>query len=536
MNAQGARTGMLKEQRADIQDKSLTQKRNVRVACLHVPQLFLQIMEREHGKKEAALALRDGMTITQLNPQAYDAGVRVGMRVEAAQAQCPDMLVVEVDAERFLQERLSITEALRSCSPWVGWHARWPDCFWLRGDGLVVLWQSASQWANGVHEQVQLMGWRSTVVVGFSPFYTMALAHQMTNAPLVLRHEEQERALAYRVPLARVMHDARLVAEYARLGVETMQDLAAFPAGSLHRRYGPDAALWARWARQEEALVVAWQHARVQDEVRVAWDEAIFRHTVLLFVLQDPIARLLGQLERAAYACGLLEVSFEFDWPQRVDDKISERARQLGIEWGESLEVQVSPAAPHLDSERWATLLRLRLDRMTFPTGVIAVTLRARRARAEATQEKWSGTEQVLMPNALLEVIVKLRIRLEASHVGHLEVGMAHLPEARQQLRTIQHLARPAPQQVEQPRCIRRLYAQPIYMCAASKNVMLTQWPASPKPVNIASWHGPHIIDGGWWHRRVQRDYYYVLLEDGDIVWAYYDRVRKSWWKQGLVF
>ena len=46
---------------------------------------------------------------------------------------------------------------------------------------------------------------------------------------------------------------------------------------------------------------------------------------------------------------------------------------------------------------------------------------------------------------------------------------------------------------------------------------------------------GPYVISGGWWVRPVHREYYFVEVRRGDVLWVYYDRQRRRWLLQGAV-
>ena len=59
-------------------------------------------------------------------------------------------------------------------------------------------------------------------------------------------------------------------------------------------------------------------------------------------------------------------------------------------------------------------------------------------------------------------------------------------------------------------------------------------------PVNDAShdaWNGvaPTRVEGAWWHRTVERDYYYAETRDGALWWVFFDRARGRWFQQGVV-
>jgi protein ImuB len=56
-----------------------------------------------------------------------------------------------------------------------------------------------------------------------------------------------------------------------------------------------------------------------------------------------------------------------------------------------------------------------------------------------------------------------------------------------------------------------------------------------PKHGNIDKLTGPYVFAGGWWNREIQREYYYAETRGGDLLWLYYDRVRRRWFLQGAV-
>jgi protein ImuB len=52
---------------------------------------------------------------------------------------------------------------------------------------------------------------------------------------------------------------------------------------------------------------------------------------------------------------------------------------------------------------------------------------------------------------------------------------------------------------------------------------------------NIDKLTGPYVFAGGWWNREIQREYYYAETRAGDLLWLYYDRVRRRWFLQGAI-
>ena len=46
---------------------------------------------------------------------------------------------------------------------------------------------------------------------------------------------------------------------------------------------------------------------------------------------------------------------------------------------------------------------------------------------------------------------------------------------------------------------------------------------------------GPYLVSGGWWRSAVHREYYFARMEDGAMLWIYYDHPRRRWRWQGQV-
>jgi protein ImuB len=42
-------------------------------------------------------------------------------------------------------------------------------------------------------------------------------------------------------------------------------------------------------------------------------------------------------------------------------------------------------------------------------------------------------------------------------------------------------------------------------------------------------------VAGGWWNRPVRRAYHFAETRNGELLWVYYDSVRRRWFLQGRV-
>jgi protein ImuB len=46
---------------------------------------------------------------------------------------------------------------------------------------------------------------------------------------------------------------------------------------------------------------------------------------------------------------------------------------------------------------------------------------------------------------------------------------------------------------------------------------------------------GPYVVAGGWWVRALHREYHFAETRKGELLWVFYDRVRRGWFVHGRV-
>lgn len=511
-----------------------------RIACVDILALGVQYNIRaESAEEEVPHVLIDTRTtarrVLQTNAAAQRAGLRPGMRLQEAQSVCPQVRASTEDPQALEAARQELCAQLRTFSPWVERHPQWPDTFWVRGDGLSSLWSSASEWGRAMHTHLALQGWKASVVVGFSRFFALAIARKTPSELKVFRTAEQERETAFKTPLKSLVSDLKLHKEFKALGVQSLGDLREIPAGAIQRRYGKEAAQWAQWVRQERTLQSQATTPIPSYKENIEWDQPVAQHTALLFLLQKPLDQLLQKVQHAGYRCEALRIRCYLDWGKYIDESLEKRARDAGIEPYGHLEFTLRAAFPHLDTTRWAELLRLRLARIVFPLGVMSVELSAQPARAAARQEIWQGVERARIPDALHEALSTLRAELGEDAVSCLNTQDAHLPEVRNFQRPLHDLSPAEPHPMWTPVSVRRMHARARLLLPQSTECALLPWLQSQRHT-VNRMQGPYLASGAWWEKPVQRAYYYVLLNEGEVLWVYYDRVRQQWMWQGSIF
>lgn len=513
-----------------------------RVACIDIPSFELQYFARKLAlAADQPQVLVDASVasprVLEYNKSARAAGVSIGMLLHAAKSLCPTLHVHVSDAKNIERQRQKISDQLREFSPWVERHPLWPDSFWLRGDGLASLWPNATRWGESMHTALALNGWRVSVVVGFSRFFSLAIARQHARELRVFRDAEQEREWALCTPLGTLIRDEKLLAEFRELGVHTLADLHDLPSGAVHRRYGDEAARWVQWVRAERGVPAHASRPVRRYVTRMEWDEAVTRKTTLLFLLHTPISTVLEQVERAGLSCELLEFTLHFDWGRYVDERLQHRIQRAGVKAHGTLSFVTRAAFAHLVLERWMELVRLQLSTVHLPLGVVRVDVEAKAVRAETRQAQWDDAGQARVPDPLLEALARVRAEFGDDVVGRLEVGSTHLPETRHRWVECTRLQVPAPHPRWTPTSLRRLSVRRRTLAEGATEIALPRWISrtrTPRP--RVRMQGPYVLAGAWWHTPVERAYYYVFLQGGEVLWVYYDRVRKRWFLQGEMF
>ena len=83
---------------------------------------------------------------------------------------------------------------------------------------------------------------------------------------------------------------------------------------------------------------------------------------------------------------------------------------------------------------------------------------------------------------------------------------------------------------------VRRIEAKPRRLAGGPYHSHEDGWLIlGPKYGSIDKLTGPYVFSGGWWNREIQREYYYAETRRGDLLWLYYDRLRRRWFLQGAV-
>lgn len=497
----------------------------MRVACLDLPALPLQLVWR----REPELRAQPVVVIDEDRPQgsvvwacerARSAGVLPGQRYAHALSLHRELRARVVAPEIIDAAITELRTTLHALSPRVE-PGEEPGTFWLDGDGLARIFDSATAWGMKIQQAVTGLGLAGAVVVGFSRFATFAIARATRDGITVLRNDSDERTAATAVPLARLDIDPKLRDSLARLGVMTLGQMVRLPGGGILERFGRDAhrlyqlAAGERW----DPLVPVAPPEAPDEHVILDDDETDIER--LVFFLKNAIDRLLDRL--AAKARAVTGLHIELTLRKNVGHT-NVRAELI------------KPAAPTLDAGSLVRLVHLRLTGMPPEAPVHQARIWADDVAATREQLAMFVQKPRRDLRAADEALARVRAELGDDSVVRAVLREGHLPEASFGWERLHHVvaAKPSPKLVRP--LVRRLHAKPQLLPPQPRQVRDDGWLLSGLEHGaVVRILGPYVVSGGWWTREAHREYHFAELRRGDCLWVFYDRNRRRWFCQGAV-
>ncbi|MBV8761356.1 MAG: DNA polymerase Y family protein [Deltaproteobacteria bacterium] len=499
----------------------------MRVACVDLPALPLQLVWRREPELRAHAVViidedRPQGTVVWACERARGTGVLPGQRYAHALSLCRDLRARVVAPEIIEAAIVELRTVLHALSPRVEpGPDDSPGTFWLDGDGLQRIFDSASAWGMKIMAAVTGLGLAGAVVVGFSRFATYAIARATREGITVLRADADERAAASAVPLARLDIDPKLRDSLARLGVMTLGQMVRLPAGGVLERFGRDAHRMYQLAAGErwDPLVPVAPPEAPDEHVLLDDDEQDIER--LVFFLKSAIDRLLDRLAAKARAVTALHVELTL---RRNVGHTNLRADVI------------KPAQPTLDARSLVRLLHLRLTGMPPEAPVHQARVWADDVAATREQLAMFAQKPRRDLRAADEAIARVRAELGDDAVVRAVLRDGHLPEASFGWERLSHVvqAKPSPKLVRP--LVRRLHAKPQLLPPQPRQVRDDGWLLSGLEHGaVVRIMGPYIVSGGWWAHELHREYHFAELRRGDCLWVFYDRNRRRWFCQGAV-
>lgn len=559
-------------------ESAATPSWDARIACVVLPELPLQLLLRRHQDWRglpAAVVDHDKPQgiLLWVNEAARLHRILPGMRYAAGLSLTRELRAGVIEEAEISRAIGALEEELRFYTPEVEPSTIEPGVFWLGAGGLVRLHPSLVRWARLVRTALFRRGYEAEVAVGFSRFgaYVGArcgarflrdlmaadLSHRDgargvaeasargdgsvreedatgASAPcrdvLVFRSREAEIAIIRRAPIARLGIDPELRDALAKLAIHDLGGFADLPPEGLQKRFSPEVLRLHQLLRGE--LWDPIQPRPIQDpliEGHLFDDPEEDRERLLgvLAILLDRLLRRLGER-------GQELVALRFDLVLEHDG-VGDRDAQGGRKVSPRRSEHLRPARPTLEAGQLLQLIRLRLESLALPAGIVELELAVEGVNESREQlELFAGSGPRDL-EAATRAFARLRAELGDGVVVRARLTEGHLPEARFSWEPMGKL--------QEPRA-RRVHARPLI-----RRFLATPWPLPSRPRHEPDgWLvtgleggsaeeilGPYIVSGGWWRRPVHREYHYIRTDKGRWLWVYYDRERRRWYLQGEV-
>ena len=514
-----------------------------RLACVDLPAFPLQLLLRRHpdwAGHPAAVVAQDkpqGLVLW-VNESARRQGVLPGLRYAAAFALASTLRAGEVSPAENEKAVADLTERLMRFTPEVEPAAQEPGVFWLNGAGLQGLYVSPKQWASAMQQDLSAQGFSANLAVGFSRFGSYAVAKTKSGITIFRDAAEENRA-ASAVPLNRLNLEPKFRDALFKLGVTTVGALLALPPGGLRERFGKQAHRLYRMADGDLWTPLTPSATVEPARQKILLDDAESDSVRLLFLIKQllhPLLTTLAARHQALVALGL----------------------SLLVDHGNYFKESLRPAVPILDAVQILDLVRLRLESLQLAAGAIEIELGAEACTATSEQLRLFNQKPTRDLEAANRALARLRAEFGDDAVVCAKLADGHLPEARFTWEPLSQVKLPT--NVLNPSTALRAGSTKRLndlngLNSSTPNMLIRRVNQKPEPLAGGPYHshedgwlvlgikhgnvdkltGPYVFAGGWWNREIQREYYYAETRGGDLLWLYYDRVRRRWFLQGSV-
>lgn len=495
-----------------------------RMACVNIPAFPLQLLIQRHPDWKtipAAVVDKDKPqgVIQWVNTRARHRRILPGMRYASGLSLASNLragVVSQTDIDGTITD---LTEQLRCFTPEVEPSMQEPGVFWLDASGLSLLYPSLEKWAGLIGSALAKAGYQCAVAVGFLRYSTYAAA-RVNKGVIIFENPEEERAHARSVPIVRLDFHPNLRDTLAKLGITTLGGFADLPAEDIQKRFGADACHLYKMVKGE-----------LYAPLEPTPPPEFFVQALALDDPEKDIPRLMAVIEV------LLDALLE-----SLDEKnklIATLSLSLVLDCGEKTAEHLSPANPTADARPILNLIRLRLDKLSLPSGVVDVSIEVGAIKAQPRQLELFKEKAKRDLGAADQAFARLRAAFGNNTVMRARLRDGHLPEGRFEWEPMEHLPTPSPHNVRIRPLVRRIFEKSTPLSSRADfhhrhdnpDRFIPGVPDGP----VEELVGPYVVSGGWWLKRVHREYYFARTSTNRWLWIYYDRLRRRFFLQGEV-
>jgi protein ImuB len=484
------------------------------LACVSLPELPLQLVVRMHPEWRdlpVAVLSEDRPTgiVLHRNRAAARTGVRRGMRYSAALALTSVLRAAVAGQDELSRGNEEIGRLLQGFSPRVEPCPFADGIFWLDARGLGYLFTSTVAWMEAILRGLDMGAFRARISAGFTRGGTLVSARASRDgAPRIFTSPEEELAFCSDAPLGILPLGPAVRRRLGSLGIRTIQQFLALPAGGVRMRMGQEAARFHELLATPTTLPL--QHLQRDEEL-------VVRH----------------RFDREVCTIGELEPPLDEALQAVVDDaarrgvRIRELVLLLSLEDGETREERLRPSEPTAACAILRDLLRLRISSLyqgqevSRRRGITGFTLAAERSRGRNEQIELIQHTRSRDRAAGERAFALIRAELGNDVVRMARVNPEHPPERQYSWETLGEHLRP-----------------PHAISQAATRTLVRRFHESPRSMTPAHRHyrgcgGPYTLSGAWWARPYDREYRFIEAADGTVLWIFRDGGSAQWMVHG---
>lgn len=452
-------------------------------ACIHLPHLAIDSVLRRHPDADRPLALVAGgqnrREIVTVNRPAFDAGLRPGQRLAAAQALLSNFVAVDYDEADVArcQEFLGAWAYRYSSEVYAGW----PGCILLEAQRSFAIFGQWLKFQVKLREDLVGLGYRHRVALAPTPRAARVLAGVRDG--LAVEDGQALAGVLGRVPVTRGHLPDDVGDRLHRMGLRHLRQVFALPRDAARRRFGSDLLdhLDRMLGRAPDLLDYYQPPDRFDMRVELSYE--VENHMALMF----PVRRMTADL--ATYLAGR-------------DGGVQNFELQLEHEGRAPTAVPVGLLAAERDPAMLFELTRGRLEQASVPAPIVALRLIAQHLPPYVPEGRDLFDDRPAQAVPWMQLRERLRAKVGADSVYQVAPTVDPRPE---RAWTQSPAAKPVPDLDRPPRPT-WLLERPI--------------PLHDRHIEVLS--GPERIETGWWDDGdARRDYYVLQTSTGQRAWAF---------------
>ncbi|MCK4775673.1 MAG: hypothetical protein KAT30_12830, partial [Candidatus Krumholzibacteria bacterium] len=343
----------------------------------------------------------------------------------------------------------------------------------------------------------------------------------------VFESPDDEQSHARALPIARMGFPPDLRDALAQLAITTLGGFINLPEDGIRKRFGNEAYGIYKMARDELFSPI---ESNVPEDPFM--ERTILDHPV------SSVERLMAVMEKMLDAIFVLM--------HKRNRLLAAVSISLVLDNGEKRNEFLRPAAPTLEATQILRLITLRLQTISLLSGVVDISVYAEGVSATQKQLELFAQKPQRDFQAAERAFAQLRAEFGDRAVMRARLRDGHLPEACYEWEPMDKLSAPAPRKVKARHLVRRIFARSMALLSWARHQGDGRLPLIAAPhrteartgrlaMDGSDTVGPYIVSGGWWRRRVHREYYFVRSPQGRWLWVYYDKRRKQAFVQGAI-